>query len=137
MEDEAFFLYAAHQLKPLPRRLEGGKEVEEYLPVIKRAGIRRPDKESPAYHGFVFKRVPIDFDPAGKQLGYIVVIHTKIEDSYVIVRDRSVYFVEITETEEEANAVKLRVEENKGSGFLEKGLKFDRVSVEPVLISEF
>lgn len=136
MEQEAFFLYVAYVLKELPLKLEGRKELREFVPIIKRAGLRRPERDTDAYVGHIFKRVPVDFDPSGKQMGFVVYIRTKVEDPYSIIK-KNYHFVEITETEIEAKAVALKTEQNNGSGFLEKGQKLDAVLIEPILISEF
>lgn len=137
MEDEAFFLFVAYTYKELPARTEGGLAHYDYALSIRRAGLRKPDKNSEAYAGFHFKRVHIDFDPTNKQIGYVVVLHTKIveEERYIYRKDW--HFPAITETEEEAEEIKKHLlEKGECKAFLVKGQQVDKIEIEPILISE-
>ncbi len=136
MEEEAHFLFVAYQPKALPIGLECGKEVHEHIPVIKRATIRKPQRETREWDGFTFSRVRIEFDPLGKQLGYVGVIHTRV-DGPDYIQKKDVHFPFLTESETEAQELADKVKAGGFKEYLIKGQKFDRVEVAPILIAEY
>ena len=137
METEDHFLFVGYTTKPLPDFMdkETGKQVIAYIPVVKRATIRKPRREISESQGLIFKRTPIEFDPMDKQMGYVVVLHTKLEDRATVIK-QDFHFPVITETQEEAEEAKKRLLGGEFKDYLIKGQKLDSVEVQPILIAE-
>ena len=129
MEDEAFFLWVKYRVQNLPPRIENDREIVDYQPVIRTVALRKdvnPD--------FLYKRVHVDFDPTSKQNAFVLVINASTEEGRVVYREHF-HFPTITETLEQAEEEKRKIEAGGYRPFLQKRQKFQKVDIMPVVIA--
>ena len=131
MEDEAFFLFVVCKSDQLDAENRNGKEWHEFVPVIRRVSMQKPDRPR---GDVLYKRINVDFDPLEHQQCYIVVLHAMVDDGHVVVAD-GFHFPAITLTEQEALTIKERVENGEYRGHLKKGEKFYKCSVMTAIIT--
>jgi hypothetical protein len=134
MESEDFFLWVVYSLNPKPPQKEDGRTLFSYLPIIRRVLLQKPERAKDGVHNY--KRVPVDFDPMEYHIGYVVTIHARVRtepddgSDYV----KKFYFPTITKSQEEANEIKVKLENGSYKNFLEKNEKFHEVTIHPSVI---
>lgn len=128
MEDEAFFLWIKYRINSLPITVdENGHERINYVPVIRAAVLRKDENAEVQY-----KRVHVDFDPTSRQSAFVVVIHAEMDSG---VYREYFYFPAITETLEQAQEEKRKIEDGGYRAFMAKKQKMHKVEIVPVVIA--
>ncbi len=132
MEDEHFFLFVGYMKEELPSAYDrNAKKVHRVLLHVKRATLQKKPRD---YADVLYTRVPVEFDPLGKQLAYLVVLFGQVETSEVLLQT-SFYFIDILEKEEEAQEVKKKAERGEYNSHFAKQEKLYKAEVIPVLIT--
>lgn len=137
MEQEAYFLWVIYSVQNLDSELEGSKEICNALPIIRRVVLKKEDRGG-AYKS---KRINVDFDPldlVNRRHAYLVIIQLETQYNLTIIRNEFT-FAGITSTQIEAEETKKELERDKlkQRSFLQKKQVVYKVTIEPVLVTEF
>jgi len=141
MEDEAFFLNVCYTLEAELSEVRVNEKTQKnytyqgYIVRIKRATMHRREQDIGRDK---ISRVKIDFDALGKQVAFAVIVTGEKPcegDPSMVVGD-VVRACGVFLEQEKAEQLRNEIELANGKGFLVKKEKFDRVFVEPVLISQ-
>jgi hypothetical protein len=131
MEKEAFFLFVSYTELPTSKYTPDDRtEIRGFNIAVKRLSLQRKER-----HGERTKRVRIDFDPVGKQLGYLVACFFSSKERGIILKD-IIKFVTIVDTEEAALKLLSEIEKGSHKQYASRKETFDKVLIYPQLITK-
>jgi hypothetical protein len=130
VETEQLFLFLIY-LATNKHKVEKGVDVYYYNTEIKRASMQRRLIGDEQY-----ERVPIEFDPMGENLCYVVGMISNMDDRGIIMKNKYEP-LEIFLHKAEADQACAKIKETKGKGHLSKKLKqtFEDAMVSTVAIT--